>query len=253
MKKIVLGNWKSVGDTASNVVLLTALAQHAPAAGVEVGVCVPCPYLPQAKAILEGTEIGWGAQNVSPFGAGAYTGEVHAGMLAEFGCRYALVGHSERRQYFGETDELIAGKIDRLLAANVRPVVCVGETLAERESGGWRETLEGQLRALVTRLGVDKCARAWFAYEPVWAIGTGRSAEPRDIAETHAFLREQLVAFGMSQRDLVLLYGGSVKADNAPSIFAVPGCDGVLVGAASRVVGEFAAIAAAAAHAAQGS
>ena len=246
MKKIVLGNWKSLGDTASNAVLLAALAAHPPAAGVEVGVCVPCPCLTQARAVLEGTAIGWGAQNVSPFGAGAYTGEVHAGMLAEFGCRYALVGHSERRQLFAETDERIADKIDRLLAANVRPVVCVGETLAEREAGGWRETLGRQVAALAARLGPEKLSRAWFAYEPVWAIGTGRVAAPADIAEAHAFLRERLMALGVPAEEVVILYGGSVKADNAQGVFAVPGCDGALVGAASRVVEEFIAIVAAA-------
>ncbi len=242
--KYVIGNWKSNGSLKNNATLLEAV-RGLSRVGVAVGVCVPYPYLAQAQALLAGSEVGWGAQNLSPFGAGAYTGEVTAEMIAEFGARYVIVGHSERRQYFAETDAMIADKIANALKAGLTPIWCIGETLTEREIGRWQEVLAQQLTAVLERLGPSFVSRAIIAYEPVWAIGTGRNATAQDIEAAHAWIREVLSRAGAAC-DVPVLYGGSVKAANAREIFATPGCDGGLIGGASLLAEEFAAIVAAA-------
>ncbi|HEV8502260.1 MAG TPA: triose-phosphate isomerase [Casimicrobiaceae bacterium] len=239
--RLVVGNWKENGSLASNARLLASLA----AAEVDcaLAVCVPFPYLVQAQAALQASDVAWGAQDVSANASGAYTGEVAAAMLAEFGCTYALAGHSERRQWHGERDDVVAAKAAAALAARVTPIVCIGETLAERERGDTHAVVLRQLDAVLTRLGAAS-ADIVLAYEPVWAIGTGRSATPGEAQEVHALLRRRLAAAGAAK--VSVLYGGSVKAANAGALFAERDIDGALVGGASLDADEFLTIAQAA-------
>lgn len=231
------------GGLESNAALLAALlAGWKPQPTRQIAVCVPFPYLGQARDVLSGSPVAWGAQDVSAHAAGAFTGEVAGGMLAEFECRYVLVGHSERRQWHDEADVLVAAKAKAALAAGLTPVVCVGETLAQRD-GGQMETVVGrQFDAVAEALQAD-LNLVVLAYEPVWAIGTGRSATPQQAQEVHAFLRDRLRQHGAE--GVGVLYGGSVKAANAGALFAMPDVDGGLVGGASLDAGEFLAIAAA--------
>jgi len=241
--KLVVGNWKMNGGLAANSALLAALLAGWKAPRERsIGVCVPFPYLGQARDMLAGTTIGWGAQDVSAHASGAYTGEVSAGMLAEFGCRYVLVGHSERRQLHDETDSGVAAKAAAALSGGLTPIVCVGETLAEREAGQTQQVVGRQFDAVASVLG-GRTALIVLAYEPVWAIGTGRTASPGEAQAVHAFLRGRLTAAGAES--VVMLYGGSVKAANAADLFAMPDIDGGLVGGASLDASEFLAIAAA--------
>ena len=221
--RLVAGNWKMHGSRASIGALLDSLAGANPRA---CAVCAPFPYLAQVAERLRGTPIAWGAQNCSEHAQGAYTGEVSAAMLAEFGCKYVIVGHSERRHIYGETDQQVAAKFAAVRSAGMTPILCVGETLAEREAGRTQDVVARQL-------GVVQFADAVLAYEPVWAIGTGRNATPEQAQEVHAFLRER-VPPGTS-----ILYGGSVKAQNAAQIFAMPDVDGGLIGGASLVAKDF--------------
>lgn len=242
-KRLVIGNWKMHGDTAFNTELLTALRTGIGSAPqCEVAVCVPFPYLYQTRSLLEGSGVTWGGQDVSQHEKGAYTGEVAAAMLADFGCRWALVGHSERRSYHGESDTVVAAKAAAALAAGITPVVCVGETLQEQEAGHTHAVIDRQL-APVLALGADSVAKLVIAYEPVWAIGTGRTATPEQAQEVHALIRQRLREAGAPQ--VRVLYGGSVKAANAASLFAMPDIDGALVGGAALVASEFLSIAAA--------
>jgi triosephosphate isomerase len=239
--KLIVGNWKMNGGLAANAVLLGDLAgawQAAP--DRHLAVCVPYPYLAQAQAALQATSITWGAQDVSEHASGAYTGEVSAAMLCEFGCRYAIVGHSERRQFFGDTDATVAAKAKAALAAKLVPVVCVGELLAERESGATDAVVLRQLEAVLAVLGGD-AAKVVVAYEPVWAIGTGRTASPDQAQAVHALLRARLEKAGAGE--VPLLYGGSVKSDNASALFAQRDIDGGLIGGASLKATDFLAIA----------
>ena len=246
-QRLVIGNWKLNGSLAKNAVLLTALKTHQTSA---IGaVCVPMPYLAQAQNTLTGTTLAWGAHNVSEQALGAYTGEVSAEMLLEFGCKYVLVGHSERRALFGETDAVVAQKFARLLAAGVTPVLCVGETLTEREAGATESVVQRQLLAVATAVGAAAMQGAILAYEPVWAIGTGKTASPEQAQEVHAFLRGCLRKLSDDRgksapllADMPILYGGSVKASNAAAIFAMPDVDGGLIGGAALVAGDFLAI-----------
>lgn len=243
--RLVLGNWKMHGSLAENAALLSAVKAGAAAASLapgRIGVCVPFPYLAQVAQALQGSSVSWGAQDVSVHEKGAYTGEVSAGMLGEFGCRWVLAGHSERRAYHGETDQVVADKAAAALRAGLTPVVCVGETLAEREAGATLDVIRRQL-APVLALGAADVARMVLAYEPVWAIGTGRSASAEQAQEVHAAIRKDLAALGAGA--VQVLYGGSVKAANAASLFAMPDIDGALVGGASLVAEEFLRIAAA--------
>jgi len=234
--KLVVGNWKMNGGLAANSALLSELiAGWKPLPSRQIAVCVPYPYLAQAAAALGASPIAWGAQDVSEHASGAYTGEVSAGMLVEFGCRYAIVGHSERRQYYGDTDAGVAA-----LAAGLTPIACVGETLAERDAGATMAVVLRQLQAVLAAVGAN-AAKLVVAYEPVWAIGTGRTASPEEAQAVHAGLRARLAQDGAA--DVALLYGGSVKADNAKALFAMADIDGGLIGGAALKATEFLAIA----------
>ncbi len=239
--KLVVGNWKMNGGLASNAALLTALAAGwQDRSGREVAVCVPFPYLGQARDVLAGTAWRWGAQDVSDHAAGAFTGDVSGGMIAEFGASMVLVGHSERRQLHAETDALVAAKAVAALAAGLTPVVCVGETLAERDAGATQAVVGRQFDAVAAVLQ-QQLALVVVAYEPVWAIGTGRTATPEQAQAVHAFLRQRLQR--AQAPEVTLLYGGSVKSGNAGALFAMPDIDGGLVGGASLDAIEFLAIA----------
>ena len=239
--KLVVGNWKMNGGLAANAALLGELvSQWGRTSGRELAVCVPYPYLMQAQAALASTPIAWGAQDVSEHAEGAFTGEVSAAMLAEFGCRFAIVGHSERRQHFGDTDAVVGAKARAALGAGLTPMACVGESLAEREAGTTESVVLRQLDAVLAAVAGD-APKLVVAYEPVWAIGTGRTATPAQAQAVHATLRKRLRAAGAG--DIPLLYGGSVKADNASALFAQEDIDGGLIGGASLKASEFLAIA----------
>ena len=245
--RLVLGNWKMHGNLADNARLLSQLHAVAAADGTlsarcAIGVCVPFPYLAQVAAALADSPVSWGAQDVSVHEQGAYTGEVSGTMLRDFGCRWALVGHSERRMYHGESDQLVAEKAQAALKAGLTPVVCVGETLQDREAGNTLAVIERQL-APVLALGAESLAKMVLAYEPVWAIGTGLTATPEQAQEVHSAIRVALSGLGAPQ--VQVLYGGSVKAANAATLFTMPDIDGALVGGASLVAEEFWRIAAA--------
>src|SRR6202790_3041934 len=218
--KLVVGNWKMHGDLRHNDTLLTDLkAGWRATPARELVVCVPFPYLWQAQAVLSGSAIAWGAQNVSEHPPGPHTGEVAAVMVVEFGCRLSIVGHSERRALHGETDALVAAKSAAALAAGLTPIVCVGETLAEREAGATEAIVTRQLGAVISRLGA-RVAETVVAYEPVWAIGTGRTATPEQAQAMHEVLRKRLRKHERAAANVPLLYGGSVKAGNAKALFA---------------------------------
>ena len=234
----VAGNWKMNGGRASNAMLLEALSAGVP--GVEVAVMAPYPYLPQCEQVLRGGRVGWGAQDISEHESGAYTGEVSGAMLRDFGCRYVLVGHSERRMYHGESDAMVVRKAVRACGAGLTPLVCVGESLEDREAGRTEAVVGMQLRALLEGAPGEILDRCVLAYEPVWAIGTGRTASPEQAQAVHAFIREEVRRVRSSRAvTLPILYGGSVKGANAASLFAMPDVDGALVGGASLDAGEF--------------
>ena len=245
--KWVVGNWKMHGRLAQNESLLRALASGVAGLGerVRVGVCVPTPYLAQVQSLAAGTPLVWGVQDISVHEQGAYTGEVAAEMAAEFGATLAIVGHSERRAYHGERSELVAAKAQRALDAGLTPIVCVGETLEEREAGATEAVVGGQIDAVLAALSVADVARIVVAYEPVWAIGTGKSATAEQAQAVHAFLRARLAGKDAALAAVPLLYGGSVKADNAEALFVQADIDGGLIGGASLKSQDFLAICAA--------
>jgi triosephosphate isomerase len=235
--RLVAGNWKMHGSRTANQRLLEAIKREAPsAAGVEVAVCVPFPYLQQAADALAGTPVAWGGQTLSEHDSGAFTGEVSGAMLRDLGCRYVIVGHSERRALFGERDAQVAAKFGAAQRVGLIPILCVGETLAEREQGATEEVVGRQLRAVIEAADVGVLGDAVIAYEPVWAIGTGRTASPEQAQSVHAFIR------GQAGEKVPLLYGGSVKPGNARELFAMPDVDGGLIGGASLVAEDFLAI-----------
>ena len=239
--KLVVGNWKMNGGLATNADLLARLASEWTSGGArKLVVCVPAPYLAQAQAALSSSAVMWGVQDVSEHAAGAYTGEIAAGMAVEFGCRYAIVGHSERRRLHGETDPVVGAKALAALDGGLTPIACVGETLDERERGATDAVVTRQLDALIGALGA-RMRGCVVAYEPVWAIGTGRTASPEQAQAVHAVLRSRLAGAGAG--DASLLYGGSVKGSNAAALFAMPDIDGALVGGASLDADEFLTIA----------
>jgi triosephosphate isomerase len=246
-KKLVAGNWKMHGSLAENAALLAAIKPAL--AGIDAVVCVPFPYLAQTQALLAGSSIAWGAQNVSEQAKGAFTGEVSAAMLLDFGCKYVIVGHSERRSLYGESDELVASKYKVAQAAGLIPILCVGESLEERESGVTEAVVARQLDAVINAAGVGSLSNAVVAYEPVWAIGTGKTASPEQAQAVHAFIRRKIAMLdaGVAER-LVIQYGGSVKAANASELMAQPDIDGGLIGGASLVADDFVAICQAAAN-----
>jgi len=241
VKKRIFGNWKMNGSLASNAALLELLTQGLVDADCEIAVCAPAPYLAQLHSMLSGSSIAIGAQDVSAHASGAFTGEVSAAMLREFGVRYVLVGHSERRQYHAESDELVARKAQAALANGITPVVCVGETLAQREAGETEAVVRRQLSAVVQRNG-HCLSEIVLAYEPVWAIGTGLTATPAQAQAVHAVLRAQLLAATTAAARIPILYGGSMNAANAADLLAQADIDGGLVGGASLKAADFLAI-----------
>jgi triosephosphate isomerase len=241
---LVAGNWKMHGSRGMVKELLQGLlAGAANENGADLAVFPPFPYLGEAQALLQGSPISWGAQTLNPVAQGAHTGEVSAGMLVDFGCRYVLVGHSERRTIYGESDVDVADRFAAALAAGLEPVLCVGETLEQRESGETESVVARQIDAVLGRSGIEGFVRAVVAYEPVWAIGTGKTASPDQAQAVHAFIRDKFA----SQDDIIagqlrILYGGSVNGSNAAELFARDDIDGGLVGGASPKVGDFLAI-----------
>jgi triosephosphate isomerase len=245
MRKIlVAGNWKMNGSGAMVQKLLEGLLAGAQnESDVEMAVFPPYPYLAQTQSLLDGSSISWGGQSLNPVSHGAHTGEVSAGMLLDFACRYVLVGHSERRAIYGESDADVADRFEAALASGLEPVLCVGETLEERENGETEAVVGRQLDAVLDRCGIAGFERAIVAYEPVWAIGTGKTATPEQAQAVHAFIRDKF----FSQDDIIagqlrILYGGSVNGSNAADLFAREDIDGGLVGGASLKVEDFLAI-----------
>lgn len=246
-RKIVAGNWKLHGTRAFATALVGEIAAI-PMPGVELVILPPLPYLGDLIEDFEGTPLAFGAQDVSSNEQGAYTGEVSASMLVDVGARYGLVGHSERRQYHGESSELVALKFEAAIRAGLRPILCVGEVLQQREAGQTEAVIASQLRPVLERVGVAAFAQAVVAYEPVWAIGTGLTASPEQAQAVHAFIRDEMAAHDATiAGSLAILYGGSVKPGNAASLFAQADVDGGLIGGASLVAADFLAIASAAA------
>ncbi len=247
---LVAGNWKMHGDEAANRELVAGILDGAPASDrVSLLVCPPYPYLASVAAQLQGSAVDLGAQNVSEHEAGAYTGEVAPAMLADVGCRYAIVGHSERRTLYGESSAQVAEKMAAALGGGLVPILCVGETLEERESGRTEQVVAEQLGAAVDRNGIAAFGSAVIAYEPVWAIGTGRTATPEQAQDVHRYIRSVLGEQDASVAEKVqILYGGSVKGDNAAGLFGMPDIDGGLIGGASLKAADFLAIAGAAAE-----
>ena len=245
-KKLIAGNWKMNGSTAANASLVQQLLAGVGEAACDIAVCVPAPYLAEVGALVKGSVIAVGAQDVSAHDAGAYTGEVSAGMLRDLAVRYAIVGHSERRQYHGETDAVVASKAQKALAAGITPIVCVGETLQEREAGLTEEVVKRQLAAVIHTNG-HCISEIVVAYEPVWAIGTGKTASPEQAQQVHAVLRAQLHAATEHADRVQILYGGSMNATNAVQLLGQADIDGGLVGGASLKAADFLTIIAAAA------
>jgi triosephosphate isomerase len=248
MKKLVVGNWKMHGSRAFNAELIQGLLAadlSVTASRADVAVCPPFVFLADVAAALQGSIIAVGTQDISVQAQGAYTGEVSGPMIREFGAKYAIVGHSERRSYHAESDQLVADKAQSALSHGLTPIVCVGETLAEREAGQTEAVVARQLKAVIDTLG-EQITQVVVAYEPVWAIGTGKTASPQQAQAVHAFLRAQLTAAQAQAAKVPLLYGGSVKPDNAVELFAQADIDGGLIGGAALKAADFAAIARAA-------
>ena len=245
-RKLIAGNWKMNGGLTANQTLLKGILSGLKEPACDVAVCVPTPYLAQCQMLLSASPVELGAQDVSQHALGAYTGEVSVDMLKEFGVRYAIVGHSERRQYHAETDAVVAAKAQHALAHGVTPIVCVGETLAEREAGKTEEVVKRQLAAVIHVNG-HCISEIVLAYEPVWAIGTGKTATPEQAQAVHAVLRAQLKAATAHSERVKIIYGGSMNAANAAQLLAQTDIDGGLVGGASLKPHDFLAIIASAA------
>jgi triosephosphate isomerase len=237
----VIANWKMNGSIASNALLINSMADElGKVSDVDLGVCVPFPYLAQMQQVLKGGNLKLGAQNVNAEKSGAYTGEVSCEMLQEFNCHYVLVGHSERRALFGESDSALTKKFEAVVNANMVPVLCVGETLDQRKSGQTSAVVAAQINAVLSGVGITACRNAVIAYEPIWAIGTGETATPEQAQQVHAEIR-QLLATESEEiaQAMPLLYGGSVNEVNASALFAQPDVDGGLVGGASLSAESF--------------
>jgi triosephosphate isomerase (TIM) len=237
-KKLIVGNWKMNGSTAFNAALISALKEGSGQWACDVAVCVPAVYLQQVASLTSGSHLNGGAQDVSAHESGAFTGEISAEMLRDFGVRYAIVGHSERRQYHGETDTVVASKAQRALACGITPIVCVGETLAQREAGQTEEVVKRQLAAVIHVNG-HCISEIVLAYEPVWAIGTGKTATPEMAQQVHGVLRAQLHAASGNADRIRILYGGSMNAANANQLLAQKDIDGGLVGGAALKAADF--------------
>jgi triosephosphate isomerase (TIM) len=243
--KLVAGNWKMHGNLKENGTLLEALISNMPKPGnnTRYAVCVPFPYLASVQVALRNTYINWGAQNISQYDKGAYTGEVSADMLIDFGCTYVVVGHSERRMLFGETSQIVAEKYAAAQRAGLIPILCVGETLEQRDSDITEQIIDEQLKAVIALTGVESLTKAVIAYEPVWAIGTGKTATPLQAQDIHQFIRKGIASQNQEIAEcLPILYGGSVKSNNAAELFEMPDIDGGLIGGASLIAEDFVAI-----------
>ena len=243
-KRLVAGNWKMHGGIEQNRDLLSKIV----AGTMEIdkatcAVCVPYPYLSQLHSFLKATHISWGAQNISQYDKGAYTGEVSAMMLNDFSCRYVIVGHSERRTLYGEDNCTVARKFKAALDAGLVPILCVGETLDQREAGLMEQVVSEQLDAVIELVGVEVLADSVLAYEPIWAIGTGKTATPQQAQDAHIFIRKRIASQNPTiAAELQILYGGSVKANNAVELFAMSDIDGGLIGGAALLADDFVSI-----------
>ena len=240
-KVLIAGNWKMNGSRASIKALLDGLKSGI--SGVtraDVAVCAPFIYLPDVAAQLAGTPIAWGAQNVSTEASGAFTGEIAASMIADFNCKYIIVGHSERRSLYGETDDIVARKFGVVVAAGMTPIFCIGETLEERETGITEQVVARQVKAVIDMHGVAMLGQSVIAYEPVWAIGTGKTATPQQAQDVHAFIRSMIAKAdaGVAEK-IIIQYGGSMNAANAKELLAQPDIDGGLIGGASLKADDF--------------
>ena len=243
-KKLVAGNWKMHGNLVQNQELLEAVLKNTTdMRQSEIAVCVPFPYLPAVQTQLKNTHIKWGAQTVSEYDKGAYTGEVSTEMLNDFGCKYAIVGHSERRAIFGENNQTVALKYIAAQNAGLIPIFCIGETLEQRESQITEQVVGAQLNAVIEKAGADSLMKSVIAYEPVWAIGTGKTATPQQAQDVHEFIRKSIATHNAAiASEITILYGGSVKANNASELFAMQDIDGGLIGGASLIADDFSAI-----------
>jgi triosephosphate isomerase (TIM) len=241
---LIAGNWKMNGTRASAEALLSGvIAGASTISKTEIVVCPPFPFLSLGEQLLAGTPVKLGAQNVCTKDVGAYTGEVSAAMLAEFGCRYVICGHSERREYYGETDAIIAEKLTACASQGMIPILCVGETLQQREQGLTEDVIAGQLDGVIGQIGIDAFNQAEIAYEPVWAIGTGMTATPAQAQDVHAFIRQRIAERSQTIAEKIrILYGGSMKAANARDLLSQADIDGGLLGGASLVAADFLAI-----------
>jgi triosephosphate isomerase (TIM) len=233
-RSLIMGNWKMNGTLEEGRQLAKALVDGLGVVAQEVAVCVPFVHVTAIRDVLAASPIALGAQNVADQASGAYTGEVSAAMLADCGCKYALVGHSERRSYYADSNQSVANRFCQALKQNIIPVLCVGESLAEREQDKTFQVVDEQLEAVITAAGIDAFTSAVIAYEPVWAIGTGKTASDEQAQEVHHYIRQRMAAKNAAiAAQLQILYGGSVKPDNAKGLFAMPDIDGGLVGGAS--------------------
>lgn len=239
-RPLVVGNWKMFGDQRMVADLLAAVVEAAAElSGIDVAVCPPFPYLPQAAGLLRDSVVRLGAQNLAIEASGAFTGEVSGAMLRDVGCHYVIVGHSERRTLFGESNEIVARKFRAAAAAGLTPILCVGEQLAQRDAGDTERVIAAQLDAVLELCGGQALAGAVIAYEPVWAIGTGQVASPAQAQAVHRFIRHRIGRAGATP---TLLYGGSVKSDNAAGLFGQDDVDGGLIGGASLIADQFLSI-----------
>ena len=243
-RPLVIGNWKMHGTRASNLELIAQIQVELDGSqNCDVAVCVPFIAIPEASTAVANSSLELGSQNVADAEQGAYTGEVSASMLSEYDCRFALVGHSERRQLYSETDELVAARYEHAIKGGITPVLCVGETDEEREQGRTFDVIEKQLSVVINHSGVESLGQAVIAYEPVWAIGTGKTATPDQAQEVHAFIRKLIAEKNADiAQDLIILYGGSVKPGNAAELFGREDIDGGLIGGASLQAESFLAI-----------
>jgi len=242
-RKLVAGNWKMNGSLAANASLLAGIKSGLGTSNCDVAVCAPAPYFAQCQAELTGSAISLGAQDLSMHESGAYTGEVSAAMLLDFGCRYVIIGHSERRAYHGETNDVVAKKTVRALKSGLIPIVCVGETLAQREAGQTDRVVGEQIDAVLGSVNAGDLVSMVIAYEPVWAIGTGKTATPQMAQDVHAVLRSKLAAKDVAGASKVqILYGGSMKPDNAKELLMMPDIDGGLIGGAALKAADFLSI-----------
>jgi len=243
-QSLVVGNWKMNGSKESIQTLLAAVKQGlGDDVKTQVGVCPPFIYIPYVSELLKDSQIAWGAQNVSQQNSGAFTGETEINMLADFGCTYVIVGHSERRSLYGESDSLVAEKFAKTQSIGLTPILCVGELLEEREAGNTEQVVARQLDAVIDSQGVEVLEKAVIAYEPVWAIGTGKTATPQQAQDVHAFIRQRIAEKNAAIAEKVqILYGGSVKGANAKELFAMTDIDGGLIGGASLKADEFVTI-----------